>query len=144
MRSTKIGIALALLPIGAGMIATPVHAEKIVQMPIDFVGDWCHSPYGEGEKIEYKLPSWTEGQCSDILSVSKWGWYVGDLNCDPTSVRLTSDTAPSGTAYAARITARCSSGGPVSTGTLRSFEFYRYKGNLTLTEKVAQPRRGVK
>ena len=51
------------------------------------------------------------------------------------SVRLTKDTAPSGTAYIAMVTARCQPDGPVTAGTIQNFEFNRYKGNLTVTVK---------
>jgi hypothetical protein len=71
--------------------------------------------------------------CTHILSITKWEWNTSEgLNCDPTSVKLTTDTAPSGTEYTARIMARCYPGGPVSAGKLRSFEFRRYKAHLTV------------
>ena len=50
-------------------------------------------------------------------------------------MRLTKDTAPSGTAYIAMVTARCQPDGPVTAGKLQTFEFNRYKGNLSVTTK---------
>ena len=51
------------------------------------------------------------------------------------SIRLTKNTAPSGTAYIAVVTARCQPDGLVTAGELQTFEFNRYKGNLTVTIK---------
>jgi hypothetical protein len=50
-------------------------------------------------------------------------------------MRLVKDTAPSGTAYIVTVTARCQPDGPVTAGKLQTFEFNRYKGNLTVTTK---------
>jgi len=43
---------------------------------------------------------------------------------------------PSGTAYIAKVTARCQSDGPVTAGKLQAFRFDRYKGNLTVTTEA--------
>ena len=84
----------------------------------------------------YTLPSWTEdGHCTKILSIDQYGFHGEGRNCEPVSVRLTSKTAPSGTAYLAVVTARCQPDGPVTEGELQSFEFNRYKGNLSVTIK---------
>jgi hypothetical protein len=100
-----------------------------------------HPPRKWGEvndegALQYALPSWTEGGvCKRILSINRYGFYFSDekLNCDPTRIRLREDTAPSGTAYYATITANCYPDGPVSAGKLRTFEFMRYKGHLDVT-----------
>ena len=104
-------------------------------MSINFVGDWCYSSQ-ENKTTSYTLPSWTEGgHCTKILSINQYGFYGEGRNCEPVSVRLTSNAAPSGTAYIAMVTARCQPDGPVTTGTLQNFEFNRYKGNLSVTIK---------
>lgn len=106
-------------------------------MPIDFIGDWC-SPFRNKGTSTYMLPSWTdEGKCTDILSINKYGFHFNSdqIHCEPLNMRLGTDTAPSGTAYTATFTARCQPDGPVTAGKLRTFEFSRYKGNLTITTK---------
>jgi hypothetical protein len=106
-------------------------------MTIDFVGDWC-SPFRDKGMSMYTLPSWTdEGKCTDILSINKYGFYFNSekIHCEPVNIRLGKDTAPSGTTYTATVTARCQPDGPVTAGKLRTFEFSRYKGNLTVTTK---------
>lgn len=106
-------------------------------MPIDFVGDWC-SPFRDKGASTYTLPSWTdEGKCTDILSINKYGFYFKNeqIHCEPAGMQIQEDTAPSGTAYMATVTARCQPDGPVTTGKLQTFEFSRYKGNLTITTK---------
>lgn len=60
-----------------------------IQMPIDFVGEWCSPSTFEG-KTKYTLPSWTdEGKCTDILSIEKWGFTFsereGGRTCLPTT-----------------------------------------------------------
>ena len=106
-------------------------AEKTI--PINFVGDWCFSEV-ENKITRYKLPSWTEdGHCTKILSIDQYDFY-GE-GCEPVNMRLTKDTAPSGTAYTAVVTARRRPDGPVTAGVLQTFEFYRYKGNLSVTTK---------
>jgi hypothetical protein len=60
---------------------------------------------------------------------------VKGRHCEPVSLRLTRKTAPSGTAYMAMVTARCEPDGPVTAGKLQSYEFNRYKGNLSVTAK---------
>ena len=108
-------------------------AEKTI--PINFIGEWCFSSE-ENKTTSYKLPSWTEdGHCTKILSIEQYGFYGEDRHCEPVNLRLAKDTAPSGTAYTATITARCQPDGPVTAGVLQTFEFYRYKGNLTVTAK---------
>jgi hypothetical protein len=112
-------------------------------MPIDFVGEWCSPSTFEG-KTNYTLPSWTdEGKCTNILSVEKWGFTFNDKGvgktCLPTTIRTKQDTAPSGTAYMATVSALCIKdgveiSGPES-GTPQTFEFQRYKGNLTIKSK---------
>jgi hypothetical protein len=120
-------------PALAGERAVPAPAKT---MSTDFIGDWC---FGDGydaqtKETNYRLPSWaTDGQCdkTKILSVDKYGFLFNywDLQCDVVSARYTSDTAPSGTGYTAKVTASCSRSGewkPV----FKTFEFHRYKGNL--------------
>ena len=98
-------------------------------MPIDFVGDWCFSSV-EDRTTEYKSPSWIEdGHCTKILSINE------GRSCEPVNLRLSKNTAQSGTAYTAVVTARCQKDGPVTTGVLQTFEFLRYKGTLTVTIK---------
>lgn len=106
-----------------------------VTMPIQFIGEWCYSSQ-EHEKTWYSLPSWTEdGRCIKILSIDQYGFRGKGWHCEPVKIRLTKDTAPSGTTYDAIITARCQTDGPVTAGKSQSFEFSRYKGNLWVTSK---------
>jgi hypothetical protein len=63
-----------LLLVGAalcGLVSTAPAADKPMQMPIDFIGEWCQAneeSYVKGA-TNYKLPSWTEGGvCTRILS----------------------------------------------------------------------------
>ena len=82
------------------------------------------------------MPSWTEGgHCTKILSINPDIFYGEGRNCELVSTRLTKNAAPSGTAYIAMVTARCQPDGPVTAGKLQSFEFNRYKGNLSVTIK---------
>ena len=48
---------------------------------------------------------------SSLLSLNR--------HCEPVNMRLTRETAPSGTGYTAIITARCQPDGPVTAGVLR-------------------------
>ncbi len=109
-------------------------------MPIDFVGDWCSPSRDDDAKnaSTYTLPSWTEdGHCTDILSIDKYGFYFVKeaKRCEPVNMRLTQNTAPSGTAYMATVTASCHPDGPVTEGKIQKFEFNRYKGHLTITAR---------
>ena len=107
-----------------------------MQMPIDFVGDWCSSNEREKNTDWYRLPSWMGGEpCTNILSVGKYSFNFRDEGCYPIAMRLGTDVAPSGTAYLATITARCHPDGPVGAGKLRTLAFYRYKGNLSIAPK---------
>ena len=104
-----------------------------LSMPIDFIGEWC-SPFRDKSKSMYTLPSWTdEGKCTDILSINKHGFYFNseNIHCEPVSILLGKDTAPSGTTYEAIVSARCQVDGP-TVGKLRIFEFSRYKGHLII------------
>ena len=104
-------------------------------MPINFIGEWCYSSQ-ENKANSYTLPSWTEGGlCTKILSIEQYTFYGEGRHCDPANIQLTKKTAPSGTAYMAMITARCQPDGLVQPGKLQTFEFNRYKGNLTVTTK---------
>jgi hypothetical protein len=134
---------LRIVCVAAAVVTACSHAraaaEKTMQMPIDFVGDWCFSDRDK-KTASYRLPSWMGNErCTNILSIVKYGFYFPEesLNCDPVAMRLGKDVAPSGTAYLATITARCYPDGPVtaSTGKLKTFEIYRYKGNLEITTK---------
>jgi hypothetical protein len=108
-------------------------AEKA--FPIDYIGDWCYLSQ-ENNKTSYVLPSWNgDGPCTKVLSIDQYGFYGEGRYCELVKMRLTSDTAPSGTAYKGVITARCKPDGPVTPGKLQTFELYRYKGNLSLTVK---------
>jgi hypothetical protein len=109
-------------------------------MPIDFVGDWCSPSRDDAAKntAVYTLPSWTEDRhCTDILSIDKYGFYFISKKryCEPVNMRLEKDTAPSGTACTATVTARCQPDGPVTEGKIQSFGFNRYKGHLSVTTK---------
>jgi hypothetical protein len=112
-------------------------------MSIEFVGEWCLAADGYDAKTKttnYKLPSWTEdGQCAraNILRIEPYSFYFSDTDehCDEVvSARYKSDTAPSGTAYMAKITVNCSPSG-IWTPKLKTFEFERYKGNLYIKRR---------
>ncbi|HTV38481.1 MAG TPA: hypothetical protein VMF12_18785 [Xanthobacteraceae bacterium] len=120
----------------AAVIVTGSHGRAVEKtMSINFVGDWCYSSQ-ESKTTSYTLPSWTEGgRCSKILSIEQYSFYGEGRHCEPVSVRFTTNTAPSGTAYIARVTASCQPDGPVTAGKIQSFEFNRYKGNLSVTTK---------
>jgi hypothetical protein len=112
-------------------------------MPINFVGEWCADPNSNDPADKstswYQLPSWTEdGHCTGILSITPYDFYIsGKWDCDPVGLTESHDTAPSGTAYTAQITARCQPEGVTvhGEGPLRTFKLYRYKGRLSLTSK---------
>ena len=119
----------------AVVVATSPARAVEKTMPINFIDEWCYSSQ-EGKTTSYTLPSWTEGgHCTKILSIEQYSFYGEGRNCEPVSIRLTKNTAPSGTAYIAVVTARCQPDGPVTAGELQTFEFNRYKGNLTVTIK---------
>ncbi len=113
-------------------------------MPIDFIGEWC-TPSEDGNTTEYTLPSWTaDGKCTDILSIDQWEFGFGlgihdankiEIYCRPDSIRTKQDTAPSGTAYFATISATCYPGTHPDQRTRRTFDFERYKGRLTIKMK---------
>jgi hypothetical protein len=122
---TVIATTLALM--------LPATAGAVVQMPIDFVGDWCRD---DATSTSYVRPSWTEdGHCKNILSIDKYGFNSENKHCQPVKIQVGKDTAPSGTTYTAKVTARCQPDGPVTADELRTFEFSRYRGNLNVTTK---------
>jgi hypothetical protein len=129
---------LRIFCVAAAVVIACSHARAADKtMPIDFVGDWCFQSQ-DAANADYQLPSWTEGgHCTDILSIDKYGFYfVGKKKyCEPLNMQLGKNTAPSGTAYTATITAHCEPDGPVTVGELQSFKFSRYKGNLSVTTK---------
>jgi len=55
-----------------------------------------------------------DGRCTKILSIDQYGFFGEGRHCEPVNMRLTKDTAPSGTAYIATVTARCQPDGPVT------------------------------
>jgi hypothetical protein len=135
----------------AGVIACSHARAAEKTMPINFIGDWCYSSQ-ENKTTSYTLPSWTDdGRCTKILSIDQYGFigkgrdlwdpgatspeYGEGWHCEPVNMRLTKDTAPSGTTYIAMVTARCQPDGAVTAGKLQTFEFNRYKGNLWVTTK---------
>ena len=104
-------------------------------MPINFIGEWWYSSQ-ENKTTSHTLPSWTkDGHCTEIRSIETSGVYGEGRHCEPVNMRLTKDIAPSGTAYHSMVTARCQPDGSTSVGKLQTFEFNRYKGNLTVTTK---------
>jgi uncharacterized protein YecT (DUF1311 family) len=120
----------------AGVIACSHASAAEKTIPINFVGDWCYTSQ-ENKTTSYVLPSWTEdGHCTKILSINQYSFYGEGQHCEPVILRLTTDTAPSGTAYMATVTALCQPDGPVTAGKLQTFEFNRYKGNLTVTTEA--------
>jgi hypothetical protein len=127
------------------LMATPLftgsaHAEKKMMMPIYFVGEWCSTPNlpKDDPTTNYQLPSWAladGGKCNGIFSVTPWSFDSdqSDGGCMPVAIRLSQDTAPSGTGYSATITASCLQGGAAR---LLTFKFKRYKGNLYVTGPI--------
>jgi hypothetical protein len=111
-------------------------AEKT--MPINFIGEWCYDSQ-DNKTTTYVLPSWAgldeDGHCTKILSIDPYSFYTEGWGCEPVNMRLSTDTAPSGTTYIATVTARCQPDGPVTAGKLQTFEFNRYKGHLWVTTK---------
>jgi hypothetical protein len=90
----------------------------------------------EKNVTSYTLPSWTEGGiCTTIISIDQNGFHGEGRSCEPVNIGLKTNTAPSGTAYIATVTASCQPDGPVTAGKLQTLEFNRYKGNLTVTTK---------
>ena len=125
-----------LVCVAAALVITCSHASTAKKnMPTDFVGEWCREKGGTNNEAWYTLPSWTDGNCTDVLSIDRYGFRFGNKHCEPEKIQLRKGTAPSGESYTARVTARCSPDGPPTTGQLRTFQFYRYKGRLTLASK---------
>ena len=93
------------------------HARAAEQtLSINFVGDWCYASQ-EKNVTSYTLPSWTEGGiCTKILSIDENGFHGEGRSCDPTNISLKRNTAPSGTAYIATVTASCQADGPIVPG----------------------------
>lgn len=117
-------------------LSTHANAQKTLDMPIDFIGEWCFSARDDKNTISYLLPSWTEdGRCTNIFAIHRYGFYYEKINCEAVKMRLGRSTAQSGTSYTATITARCVPDGPATAGELRNFQLLRYKGNLTVTTK---------
>ena len=133
LRRLLLGTIIALMAISPGYART---AEKTV--PIHFVGDWCFSSL-DSQTTFYKLPSWIEdGHCTKILSInqSAFTFHDNDRYCEPVNTQLTQINGQSGTQYWAVVTARCQPEGTLTAGgVLQTFEFVRYKGNLTVKEK---------
>jgi hypothetical protein len=135
-RIAALAVAMALvLTVGSA------HAAALKQMPIDFVGEWCNGETFEGQ-TNWKLPSWLDEddrKCTDILSVTKYDFSMvidkKTFYCLPDAIRLREDTAPSGTAYMATISARCTTGQETGRGKPVTFEFQRYKGNIYIKQK---------
>ncbi|MDO9297328.1 hypothetical protein [Bradyrhizobium sp.] len=131
-------------PILATVLAIAVgaaNAAPLKQMPIDFVGEWCNGETFEGQ-TNWKLPSWLdedERKCTNILSVTKYDFSMEidkkSFYCLPVAIRLKEDTAPSGTAYLATISAHCTTGQETGRGKPATFEFQRYKGNIYIKQK---------
>lgn len=133
----KTILAAALCSIS--MATNYAHAAP-KKMPIDFIGEWC-TPSKDGDTTTYTLPSWTEDhKCTEILSIDQWGFAFNmggekEIYCDPESIRTKQDTAPSGTAYFATISASCYEGTAPDRKSHRTYEFERYKGNLMIKSK---------
>ena len=133
----KVLILAALLAAGAAQ------AAPLKQMPIEFVGEWCNGSTYEGE-VNWTLPSWVEesvndGKCGNILSVTSYGFSMvidkKSYDCMPDTIRQSQDTAPSGTAYLATISAHCRIGDEQGRGQPATFAFHRYKGNIYIKPK---------
>lgn len=136
--TTAIIISIAA---GSLMFASSTNArKKETFMPMLLIGEWCYADRN-GKEINYTLPSWSEGACKNILSITPWSFRSADLNCNPKKVRQKKDCAPSGCAYDTIVVASCwkrdgpSSFVPNTDGKLRTFKFHRYKGNVYITEK---------
>jgi hypothetical protein len=113
MTMRKLLIAAVAL---AALAGSANAAEKYLPMTIDFVGDWCFDNE-DAQGAYYKLPSWIEGQCKNILSINKWAFSFtdDDLFCQPVAIKTSSDTAPSGTNYDMMVSARCWRSGQLMT-----------------------------
>jgi hypothetical protein len=108
-------------------------AEMI--MPINFIGEWCLTSRVDTVTL-YALPGWIENRgCTKILSIQQNGFFTEGRHCEPVNMRLRRELGPTSIAYIATITARCQPDGPVTAGTLQTFEFNRNKGNLMVTAK---------
>jgi hypothetical protein len=135
MKKTILAAALCSI----SMAANYAHAAP-KKMPIDFIGEWC-TPSKDGDTTTYTLPSWTEDhKCTEILSIDQWEFAFNmrgekEIYCDPESIRTKQDTAPSGTAYFATISASCYEGTTPDRKSHRTYEFERYKGNLMIKSK---------
>ena len=107
-------------------------------MPIDLVGEWCKEDGAPENEAWFNLPSWTpDGKCTGILAIDQYGFYFRDQQkrCEPQKITTGKSTAPTGGDYSTTITARCRPDGPPTKGQLQTFDFYRYKGRLTVTTK---------
>ena len=62
-------------------------------------------------------------------------FFAEGRTCDLVNIHVTKKVAPAGTAYTALVTAHCQPNGPVVQGERLTFEFYRYKGRLTVTTR---------
>lgn len=126
----RTGFLIAAAVIGC----SHAHAAE-PSMTINFVGDWCYASQ-ENKTTSYTLPSWTEGgRCIKILSIAENIFSGEGRTCDLVNIHVTKKVAPAGTAYTALVTAHCQPNGPVVQGERLTFEFYRYKGRLTVTTK---------
>ena len=126
----KILTAAAVLII---MITTAQAAE----ISTDFVGEWCFSG-ADSIGHSYSLPSWQNGECNQILSISKRGLNFIDkkggeenIPCDVTAVQYSKDTAPSGTGYTTKVRTKCMIDGKSKA---IAYELYRYKGTLWIKD----------
>jgi hypothetical protein len=124
-----------ILVAAAGAIACSHACAADNALSINFVGDWCYASQ-EANTTSYTLPSWTDGGvCTKILSIDENGFHGEGRSCEPVKISYRKNTAPSGTAYIATLTASCQPDGPMVPGKIQTFEFNRYKGNLTVTAK---------
>jgi hypothetical protein len=117
------------------MVLSVSSADARVQIPGEFVNQWCLSAPEDHGETNYVTPSWnSDKECKNIFVVEPWDFYANDGGPTwiPIKVTVKEDNAPSGTAYIARITARayCASGEVCPKP--ETFEFTRYKGNLTV------------
>lgn len=124
-----------LLAAIAALTCVQAHAGQR-SMPINLIGEWCFLSHEKGV-TQFQLPSWRlpDGPCTKILSIEPTMFYGEDHHCEPVEVRQAADVAPSGTTYVVTVAASCQWDGPVNPGKVSVFEFARYKGNLTVTNK---------
>jgi hypothetical protein len=128
-------LRVVFLATAAGVIACNHARAAENTIPVNFIGEWCLTSQVD-TMTYYTLPSWTaNGGCTKILSIEKNGFFGEGRHCDTVKMRLRKDIVPYGIGYTATITARCQSDVPVTAGTLQTFEFSRYKGNLTVSTK---------